>query len=51
MGKYLKGFRLQIFRYPDKFKNLISDKVKSQTAAGNRCFYSLRQIFSIKTMS
>jgi len=27
-------------------KKLISDKIKSRKCAGNKCFYSLRQIFS-----
>jgi len=26
-------------------KNLISDEIKTRTASGNRCLYSLRQIF------
>jgi hypothetical protein len=31
--------------------NLISDEIKSSIAAGNRCLYSLRQIFRTRTMS
>ena len=32
-------------------KNLISDEIKSGIAAGNRCFYSLRQIFKSEAMT
>jgi len=38
---------VQDFRYLDTLinsKNVISDEIKSRLAAGNRCFYSLRQI-------
>jgi hypothetical protein len=31
--------------------NLISDEIKSRITAGNRCLYSLRQIFRTRTMS
>ena len=40
--------RVQNFRYLGALiisKNLITDEIKSRIAAGNRCFYSLRQIF------
>jgi hypothetical protein len=32
-------------------KNLISEEIKSRTAAGNRCFYSLGQIFRFRAMN
>jgi hypothetical protein len=32
-------------------KNLISDEIKSTTAAGDRCVFSLRQIFKSRAMS
>jgi len=38
---------VQDFNYLDiliNLKNIISDEIKSRLAAGNRCFYSLRQI-------
>jgi hypothetical protein len=33
------------------YKNLISDEIQSRIAAGNRCFYSIRQIFRSTAMS
>ena len=38
---------VQYFRYLDTLinsKNVISDEIKLRLAAGNRCFYSVRQI-------
>jgi hypothetical protein len=32
-------------------KNLMSEGIKSRIAGGNRCFYSLRQIFRSRAMS
>jgi len=32
-------------------KNLINDEIKSRIAAGDRCFYSLRQLFRSRAMS
>ena len=46
--------RVQNFRYLGALiisKNLITDEIKSRIAAGNRCFYSLRQIFRSRAMS
>jgi hypothetical protein len=51
-GQVFEG--VQNFRYlgalinPKKF---ISDEIKSRIAVGNRCFYSLRQIFRYRAMS
>jgi hypothetical protein len=51
-GQVFEG--VQNFRYlgalinPKKF---ISDEIKPRIAAGNSCFYSLRQIFRYKAMS
>jgi hypothetical protein len=46
--------RVQNFRHLGALiisKNLIDDEIKSRIAAGNRCFYSLRQIFWSRAMS
>jgi len=47
-----------IFRYLDKLKIIIiiiiiiiSGEIKSRTAAGNRCLYSLRPIFRSRPIS
>jgi hypothetical protein len=45
---------VQNFRYLGTVinsENLISDGIKSRSAAGIRCFYSRRQIFSSRAMS
>ena len=45
---------VQNFKYLStliNLNNLISKEIKSRIAAGNTCFYSLRQIFGSRTMS
>ena len=53
-GQAFEG--VQNFRYlgaliNSKKKKIISDKIKSITAAYNRCFYSLRQKFRTRAIS
>jgi hypothetical protein len=51
-GQVFEG--VQNFRYLGALinpKNVISDEIKSRIAVGNRCFYSLRQIFRNRAMS
>ena len=52
-GQVFEG--VQNFRYLRALinpkKKFVSDKIKSRIAAGNRCFYSLRQIFRYRAMS
>ena len=45
---------VQNFRYSGAMintNNLISNEIMSRIAAGNKCFYSLRQIFRSRDMS
>jgi hypothetical protein len=45
---------VQNFRYLRALinrKKCISNEIKSRTAAGNRCFYNLRQIFKSRAIS
>jgi hypothetical protein len=52
MDTYLKGFRILVLEMPWQIqKNLISDEIKSRIAAGNKCFYNLRQIYRSSAMS
>jgi len=51
-GQVFEGVRN--FRYLGaltNLKNLIIDEIKSMIAAGNRCFYNLRQIFRSRAVS
>jgi hypothetical protein len=51
-GQVFEG--LQNFRYLGALintKKFISDEIKSKIVAGNRRFYSLRQIFRYRAMS
>ena len=50
-GQVFEG--VQNFRHLGPFinSNKFSDEIRSRTAAGNRCFYSLRQIFRSRAMN
>jgi hypothetical protein len=50
-GQVFEGVQNFEHSGPLKNSNKFSDEIRPRTVAGNRCFYSLRQIFRSRAMN